>query len=181
MGTVPTPYDAVALHKLSAAELDAGIKACLDWLQDGYPRVHAWDGAGVTLVNGTSTLLTLNSETYDTDNMHDTATFNSRIVCNTAGLFEFDWLISVPAVAYTNLDLNIRLNAAGSSAGGSSLRTQPYSDGTRGVTTIAFRFCRFMNSGDYVEAFVNQSSGANRVTSATSLGTRCQARWLATS
>lgn len=183
MGTVPTPYDAVALHKLSAAELDLGIKACLDWLLDGYPRVHAWDGSGASMASGVSTLVPLNSETFDTDNMHDTAVNNSRIVHNTAGLYDEEWFITIAgASAYITLDLNIRLNAAGNPAGGTTLRTQNYSDGTRAPITMVFRYLRFFNAGDYTEAFVNQNSGGSaKPLSATSLGTRCMSRWIAAS
>lgn len=179
---VPVPYDAVALHKLSAAELDAGIKACLDWLLDGYPRVHAWDASAASMINGTATLVPFNSETFDTDNMHDTAVNNSRIVHTTAGLYDEAWFITIAGgVAYTQLDLNIRLNAAGASGGGTSLRTQAFSDGARGTIGMFFRYLRFFNAGDYTEAFVTQNSGANRALSATSLGTNCFSRWVATS
>lgn len=181
MVAVPTPFDAVAGDKLTAVNLDAGVRDPLLFLMTNYPRVHAWDSSGAVMTNGTATLVPLNSETYDTDNMHDAAGFNSRVTYTTAGLYDIDYLFTLPAAAYTQLDLNIRLNAGGSSAGGSSIRSQPFSDGVRGPQTVAFRFTRYMNAGEYLEAFITQSSGANRALSTTSLGTRCFARWIATS
>lgn len=179
---VPTPYDAVAFRKLAAAELDLGIKDCLEFLLDGYPRVHAWDNSAASMANGTATLVPLNSETFDTDTMHDTAVNNSRIVHTTAGVYDEEWFITIAGgVAYTQLDLNIRLNAAGASGGGTTLRTQSYSDGTRAPITMVFRYLRFFNAGDYTEAFITQASGGARALSATSLGTRCMSRWIARS
>lgn len=181
MGTVPTPYDAIPFHKLSAAELDSGIKTALDWLLNDYPRVHAYDNSALSLASGVNTLIPFNQEVYDTDNMHDNVTNNSRITLNTSGLYEFDWFFTLPGAAYTQLDLNIRLNAAGAAGGGSSVRTQPYSDGVRGNGLIHFRHFRLMTAGDHLEAFIQQTSGGPRALSATSLGTRCFARWVASS
>ncbi len=182
MATVPSAYVPVAGRKITAVDLETGVTDVLNWLLNDYPRVHAWDASAASMINGTATLVPFNSETFDTDSMHDTAVNNSRIVHNTAGLYEEDWLLTIAGgVAYTQLDMNIRLNAAGASGGGTSLRTQPYSDGTRGAVTMGLRYLRFFNAGDYTEAFVTQSSGGNRALSTTSFGTRCFSRWIASS
>ena len=181
MATIPTPYDATAGTKASAAAFDAGVKDVFNFLLNGYPRVHAYDGTGVSCANSVSTLIPWSAEVYDTDSMHDNTTNPSRIIFNTTGLYQLDFQLTMPGVAYTLQDLNIRLNSGGAAAGGTSLRTQPYSDGTRGVATVAFRFQRFMTAGDYVEAFMNQTSGLARSCSATSLGTRVFANWIASS
>lgn len=182
MGTVPSAYVPIAGRKITAVDLENGVTDVLNWLLNDHPRVHAWDASAASMANGSATLVPFNSETYDIDSMHDPAVFNSRIVHNTAGLYEEDWLITmVGGVAYTQLDLNIRLNAAGAAGGGTSLRTQPFSDGTRGQLGMGFRYQRFFNAGDYTEAFVTQTSGGARTLSATSLGTRCFSRWIAAS
>lgn len=179
MATVPTPYDAVAGTKLAATPLDAGLKSPLDWLLTNYPRVHAYDSSAASMVNATATLVPFNSEVFDTDAMHDTASNNSRIVHTTAGLYDESWLLTIASATYTQLDLMIRLNAAGSAAGGTLLRTQPFANGSQ---TIYFHYLRFFAAGDYTEGFVTQASGGpNRALSTTSLGTRCMSRWIASS
>lgn len=181
MATVPTPYDATSGFKLTAADWDAGVRDVMTWLMTNYPRVHAYSSVGVTCVNGTATAITFDSVIYDTDNMHPGS--SSQVVFTTAGLYSVQYMITMPvpaSVAYTQFDLNVRLNSGGSSSGGTTIRTQPYSDGTRGGPSAVFAFEKFFNAGDYIEMFVTQASGANRVTSATSLGTKCQARWIAT-
>jgi hypothetical protein len=182
MATVPTVLDATAGVKITASAFDAGVKLPLDWLLANYPRVHASDSSSASMTNGTATLVPLNAETFDTDAMHDTVTNNSRIIHTTAGLYDESWLITIAGgVAYTQLDLQIRLNAAGSSAGGTSLRTQSYSDGTRSGITMYFHYQRFFSAADYTEAFITQASGGARALSATTLGTRCMSRWIASS
>ncbi len=178
MATVPTPYDAVAGTKLSAAALDLGLKTPLDWLLSGYPRVHAYDTSGASMVNGVTTLVPFSSEVFDTDNMHDTATNSSRIVHTTAGLYDESWHITLGAVAYSQLDLMIRMNAAGAPAGGTFIRTQPFGGGP---PHAYFQYLRFFAAGDYTEAFITQTSGANRLLSTAALGTRCMSRWVAVS
>lgn len=180
MATVPTPLDPIAGDVLSATAFDLGVRDPLLFLMDGYPRVHAWRGTALNSVDGTPTLVNFDSETFDTDNMHDPAVNPSRIKFPTAGLYEIDWLVTLATATYTALSLNIRLNAGGSAAGGTSVRTQPYMLGT-GAPNLQLTFLRYMPAGDYLEAFVDQTSGGNRAMSATSLGTRCFARWIAIS
>lgn len=173
MVSVPTPLDPTAGDKLSATTFDAGVRDPLNFLMDGFPRVHAWDTTGNVCVIGVAKLILFDAETYDTDNMHDPVTNNSRITFTTAGRYDVNIMITMPAIgAYTQMDLNIRLNSGGSSAGGSSLRSQPYSDTIQAMPTIIFPFKRVFVATDYIEVFLTQSSSANRTTAPTSLATR---------
>jgi len=181
MATVPTPYDAVPGAKMSAASLDAGIKTPLDWLLTNYPRVHAHNTAGTTITNATAwTLVDFGGETYDTDNMHDTVTNNSRIIFTTAGLYEVDYQVALvgslttfPTVAR----LNVRLNAAGASGGGTVLKVLDYGN----AHIMQFRFRRVFAAADYIEIFVSQTSGVNKTLDNTGLATRVFAHFAATS
>lgn len=172
MATIPTPYDATSGTKASAAAFDAGVKDVLNYLLDGVPRAHVYDASGLSMANGVATLVTFDSETYDNDSMHSTASNTSRIVFTTAGRYDVNILLTIGSGTYTNEDLNVRLNSAGSSAGGTSLRTQAYSNGTAGLLTMIFTFKRVFSAADYIELFVNQTSGGAKLLSATSLGTR---------
>lgn len=179
MATVPTAYDAVAAHKLTAVELDAGIKDPLNFLLDGAPRCHVSDATGNVCTSGAAyKLIQWDNEVYDNDTMHDTAGTPYRVTFTTAGRYEIDILITMPAATYTNLDLNVRLNSAGSSSGGTQLRVQPFSDGTQAMPGISFRFKRVFIATDYIEIFVSQTSGASRTTAASGLATRLYAERL---
>jgi hypothetical protein len=125
--------------------------------------------------------VTWEAEVYDTDSMHDTASNTSRITFNTAGLYELDWLVTLGSgtSTYTQLDFEVRLNAAGNPAGGSTVRGQPFPVTGRGQTPMKFH--RFMSAGDHLEAWITQTSGGSQTASSASLGTRVFARWIASS
>lgn len=183
MVAVPVPYVAVAGAKAAASAFNAGVGSVLDYLMgtggNGYPRAHIYSSTGLVFTNGVNRIINFDNETFDNDSMHDTVTNNSRITFTTAGLYDVDFLFTLPSATYTALDLNVRLNSAGSAAGGTSLRTQPFDTAGAGLTP--FRFWRFFNAGDHIEFFLSQTSGANRTSSATSLASRAFVRWMASS
>lgn len=180
MATVPTPLTAAAGAKATATSFNAGVKTPLEWELTNYPRVHAHNVAGTTITNATAwTLVPFDAETYDTDSMHDPTTNNSRIVFTTAGLYEVDYqvvlvgsLTTFPTVAR----LNIRLNAAGASGGGTVLKVLDYGN----AHVMSTRFCRVFSAADYIEIFASQTSGVNKTLDNTGLATRVFARFIAT-
>jgi hypothetical protein len=182
MVAVPTPYDATSGTKLTAGDWDLGVRDPLLFLMTAYPRVHAWSSTNLSFSDATTTLVTFNSENYDTDGMHSTSSNTSRITAVTAGLYEFRWFVRMASATYTQLDLDLRLNANGASGGGSSILPSnlPFTSGGS-FRLINFSYCQFMNAGDYHEAFVTQTSGATRVATGGPFTTFCQARWIATS
>lgn len=182
MATAPTPLDPSAGDKLSATTFDSGVRDPLNWLMGGYPRVHAFNSAGQTIANNTGgTLLLFNGEVYDTDNMHSTTTNIGRITFNTAGLYRVSIQISMPTATYSTLDLYTNLNSGGVVSGGSTIKQNFYNMAAAGTGNCMFNFSRFFNAGDYMENFLDQTSGASRLTSGTSMGSRVQAEWIATS
>lgn len=184
MATVPTPFDATSGQKLTASQWDSQVRDVLLWLMGNgtngvYPRVHAWDNAGVVFVAATSKLFNMNAEVYDTDTMHDPVTNNSRITFTTAGLYEVNFAISLsPSGSFTSAVVQSRLNSGGSSAGGTTIRTQPFvANGTQ--TVFAHHvFQRFWNAGDYMELFIN-TTGSGGTCDNTSQGSRVFARYIA--
>lgn len=179
---VPTPFDFTAGQKMSATLLDAGVRDCLTYLLSNYPRVHAWNSTNLSFSDTVTTVVTFNSEQYDTDGMHNTSSNTSRITAVTAGLYEFRWFVRMASTTYTQLDLDVRLNANASSGGGSSILPSniPFTSGGS-FRLISFTYAQFMNANDYHEAFVTQTSTASRLATGGPFTTMCQARWIASS
>jgi hypothetical protein len=181
MATVPTPYDATTGLKISAAAFDAGVRDVGNWVLTDYPRVHAYDGSGNVVADvSVVKLILLDSEVYDTDNMHSTASNTSRIVFTTAGLYSVDVQVQFPSATYTAGNLNIRLNAAGASGGGTSLLNLQFNVAAAAFGSPHAVFSRFFAAADYIEAFVSQTSGASRTTVAGQFSTRVFAQFIAT-
>lgn len=181
MVAVPTPYDATSGFKLTAADWDLGVRDPLLFLMTAYPRVHAWSNTGLVCTSATAKGISFDSEVYDTDSMHEPTTHPSRITATSAGLYEFHWHIRMPSATYTQLDLDIRLNANFAIGGGTAVTTQAFASGAT-FRYLDFTYHQFMNAGDYHEAFVTQNSGGGSQTTITGqFSTFCQARWIATS
>lgn len=176
---VPTAYTFVALKKLAAAALNSGIRDALNFLLDGYPRVFAFDATGNACVATVGKLIQLDGESYDNDSMHDTVTNNSRIVFTTGGRYEIDVYVNMPPIgAYSQMDMHVRLNAAGSIGGGAAIRVQPFSDTIQAMPGLMFRINRVMAASDYIEVFILQNSSATRTTVALSSATRVICNYL---
>lgn len=180
MATVPTPLDPTALDILSASAFDAGVRDPLDWSLGDYPRVHAYDSAGNVCVDSTSKLILWDSEGYDNDNMHSTSSNTSRITFNTAGLYDVDLQLMFPTAAYTGVSaMDVRMNAAGNSAGGTRLINRFFNNTGSATAVPTFRMIRLFNVSDYIEVFVFQVSGANRTNTAGAYTSRIHAHWIA--
>lgn len=52
-----------------------------------WPKARAFHNANVNIPSASTTTVALNSESYDTDSMHDTITNNSRLTIKTAGKY----------------------------------------------------------------------------------------------
>jgi hypothetical protein len=155
MATVPTVLDPTAGDPLSASAFDAGVRDPLNWVLQNKPRVRVSNTAGLPITSGT--ILTWNQESYDTDTMHSTVTNTSRITFITAGMYIVSVTIQYPNATYTIQDVNVRVNSAASSTGGTGL------DGTVGADPMnyqtarvpVFTFRRLFNANDYIEVFAS--------------------------
>jgi hypothetical protein len=176
MATVPTPYTAVAGAKASAAAFNAGVKDALTFLMSP-PRVRCWDNVGVSCVNNVETQLTWNSETYDTDSMHSTASLTSRIVFNTAGLYRVQCVVQWPTAALTGSNIHARANSAESTAGGTLIGNQVFTN----ARIPSMDFQRFFAAGDYVQFWILQITGGPISTTTGEYRTYVEASWVATS
>lgn len=153
--TLPVLMTAMAGTKVSASAFNAGVRDPLSFLLDP-PRCEVTMATNIGLAAGTSTVVGWDSEISDNDGMHSTVSLLSRIVFQTAGRYEINIATCLTSTTVGTYDLNLRLNAAGSSAGGSSIRTWPFGVGGGANTARqqAVSFTRTFNAADYVELFV---------------------------
>lgn len=179
MVAVPVPYVAVAGVKAAASVFNSGVGAVLDFLMGtggaGYPRCKVYDNTGIAIT--TDTLLTFDSEVYDTDSMHSTTTNTSRIVFTTAGLYEVVFTRAMAsATAATSCDVVWRLNAAGVVGGGTAGNRMNFTTGR----VVSLSFTRYFNAGDYIEWFLLYA-GVATSTKPGEFQTYCEAKWIAVS
>jgi hypothetical protein len=173
MGTVPTPYDAIPFHKLSAAELDLGVKTVFDFLMNP-PRCAVWNSVGQVLVAATPTVVLYDSETDDTDSMHSTSSSTGRITFNTAGRYELNIFNSLTLNTLTQYNVQIRLNGA------TSIRTGQFGTPGGSGRQTCISLSRVFAVSDYIETLVTVNAGHTMEAS----GLYCtgiQATWVAIS
>lgn len=117
--------------------------------------VRAFNSAAQSIPNAAWTTVTLNSETYDTNTMHDLVTNNSRLTCNTAGKF----MVVVAGQFATNSAgrrlCRILKNGAGSPPAAEFF---PSSVASAGCAVILMDIMNLV-VGDFIEFQVYQSSG----------------------
>lgn len=118
------------------------------------PKCRAYHSTTQSLTTATLTAIALNSERFDTDTIHDTATNNSRLTCKTAGLYLITGCLGYAAHATGERSTIIRLGGAtqiGGTAGLSGGATLP----TRHTVSTIYPLA----VNDYVELVGYQSSG----------------------
>jgi hypothetical protein len=174
MATVPTPYDATAGGKASAAAFDAGVKDLFNFLL-APPRCSVWNSTGQLITPAaTPTVVLYDSEVDDTDSMHSTSSNTGRITFNTAGRYELNIFNSTSSNALTQYNVQVRLN------GVTSVRTNQFGTpgGSQRQTTISLS--RVFAVADYIEVLVT----TNAIHTMEASGLYCtgiQATWVANS
>ena len=167
--------------KITASDYINYLKAATDNLANP-DRCYVYQTAG-TSIAATFTLISFDTEAYDTNNLHSTVSNTSRITATVAGLYQVNFGILFPtATVATSLRGGmLRKNSAGSSAGGSLVAYTGWVHATsvNTVPTVATIDVQ-LNATDYVEMFGIDGSGPQ--TSVTGFGaTYLQARWVALS
>lgn len=135
-------------------------------LHENGPYCDVFNSAGVACTTAVPTLLTFDGENDDTDGMHSISTNTSRILLNTAGLYEVNFFNRWPSGMTGNITLNLRLNSGGVATGGSSLYTLADGPNASGTTTLQYVIgYRPATPGtDYLELFATQNSGSSKTT-----------------
>jgi len=118
---------------------------------------RVFNNADITLTTAVTTILTFNSERYDTDNFHSTSANTSRMTIPYAGVYRIGACVRFAAhvVGYRQLYLQVN---AGSIIADIVLNTNSVGGiSTDLVITTDWQFI----AGDYVEFGVTQTSGGN--------------------
>lgn len=129
----------------------------------------AFSGARVTnsgtisLLTATWTLMTFDTESYDTDAYHSTVSNTGRLTAPTTGKYLVTGSVGFNSEA-SGLDclklVAVRLNAAGSSLGGTLVGGQYVgSPANTSVYNVSISIVLALTATDYVELFAYQSSG----------------------
>jgi hypothetical protein len=159
MATIPGTRTWAVGEFITASRLNTEIRDALDFILNP-PWCQPYDGAGIACANSTATLITMDSESEDSDAMHSTSSLTGRITIITAGVYEFQVYDQLPGATYTLHNLNPRVNSAGSSSGGTSIRTQTFET----VASARMTFVRRFNAADEISFYITQTSGASRTT-----------------
>jgi hypothetical protein len=125
---------------------------------------------------GTWYPIAYDTETADTDSMHDPATNNSRITCVTAGLYlvTATAMVNTPAaVSYLRVGIRVSPNATPDNFASCYLPTTPSS--FWGVSVS--KYVR-MTAGIYVEAVAMSGTAGHTIQVAAGTKPSLQARWI---
>lgn len=123
----------------------------------GHIGAYAYNSAAIGVANNSSTALTFNSESYDTDpngELHSTASNTGRLTCRTAGKYLVAGAVEWAANATGQRNLQIRLN------GSATLKTDNRMN-LSGSYPCAMTVSVVVDlaAGDYVELMAFQDSG----------------------
>lgn len=120
------------------------------------PCAHVFHTATQSIAGtGGATVLSFNSERYDTDNCHDNAVDNYRLTCRTAGKYRITVSVLWSANATGYRELKLLVNSV--TPIGYSLIEPSSVTSTTQQLTVAWPF----SVSDYVEAYVAQNTGAS--------------------
>lgn len=166
MATIPTPRTWTPGETPTGQQLNTDIRDGFGFLMSP-PRVKVYNSIGQS-INQAITLLTWDTEVYDSDGMHSTSSNTSRLTAVTAGVYEIvlhiDWQKVNNSNGGNRLSA-IKLNAAGDTTftttaeiGGDYIFI-PTSDSTAPQTNH-LSIHRFLNAGDHVEAIVLPTFGS---------------------
>lgn len=155
---VPSVRDWSTGDKITANRLDE-ISTALSWLLDP-PTVNAYRNAALNAADNTQTLVSLDSEDYDTASFHSTSTNPSRLNIPYDGRYRIIAWVGFDANSSGDRGIQVRKNAAGSSAGGTYLldKVERAPSSSRN-SRIGLTLETGLVAGDYIEMFALQTSG----------------------
>jgi hypothetical protein len=159
MGAVPATQSFLAGEKVTASKLTAATKTPLDFLMNP-PRCAVYTAVGFSCASGVSTLVSLDTESWDTDSMHS-STYDSRVTINTSGQYLVTFYARFPSNATGYRQLNFRKNSAGNATGGSTMSTIALAAANGSATFITRTFELNCTAGEHFELFALQNSGAS--------------------
>jgi hypothetical protein len=137
--------------------------ATTDWVplaygatvQTNVPACRVYRTTNQLIATATNTIIAFDAERYDTDNIHDNVTNNSRLTCRTAGKYLITANLGFGTTAAGTRQLSIYLNGATYLG----LVSSPSNSGADGPY-MHVSCVQDLAVGDYVEVLVYQTSGA---------------------
>lgn len=138
----------------------AGQIVTADDLTPVHHRCRAYP-SGNQSTSGSTVVVALGAEDYDTSSMHDTATNNSRIVAPVAGYYVVQAQVTWAANSTSRRLLALRANASGNSAAGTQLALSTGQAMTTGAMSLQIYWEGPLSISDYVELFALQDSGGS--------------------
>ena len=124
--------------------------------------VRAYNNADITVNTGASTLITLNSENYDTGGFHSTSSNTSRLTVPTGfgGYYQVIGHVRFAATATTTWrQIRLERNSAGTPTTANLFALVTAHSSTNIVTDVECSATVLLSAGDYVELFA--STGEN--------------------
>src|SRR4029077_8017961 len=133
-------------------------------IQSNVPACSLYRTTAQSIANATPTAMAFDNERFDTDNIHDNVTNNSRLTCRTAGKYLITGFIPYGGNATGIRQCNIVLNGGGGIYLSLSGQTALTAADNCYLSTSAIAD---LIVGDYVELQAYQSSGGALATTAT--------------
>lgn len=161
-----TPRTWATSEVVTAAMLNTHLRDNLNWLH-GHHGCLLFKSANQTVASGNNDVISWNSESYDTDALHDPVTNNSRITIPTGldGYWALWWKITTDADA-ANHNVNVirlRKNAAGVNSGGTLLSVNNMTMHTNANAQVGLYVGSFVAT-DHLELFDTASGEARDIT-----------------
>ena len=151
----PAPDDVLVVVDVSdTTQAASGTTKAVEWSALA-PRVRVFASASQPTSNATQTSLTFDTETFDTDTMHDTGTNPERITFTTAGVYLVGGHNSWASSSAGRRQLRILLNSATQLTN----VVQDVDTGTGHVLSVVTIFD--MAAGDFVELQAFQNTGGD--------------------
>jgi len=125
--------------------------------QSPYARIY--NDANISIPAYTWITITFNSELWDTNNFHSTESNTSRMIAPVTGTYLITFNGRFASSSSGERFVYLRMNANGAIAGGTGIAYTSTATRVGGYQTgVSATALYFLTAGDYVEAFVMQSS-----------------------
>lgn len=146
-------------NSMTLAGVSDGLSLTLGNTGTLYTNIGArvYNNANQSVATSSNTVLTYNSERYDTDTIHSTVSNTGRLTATTAGKYLIISLVQFEANTTGFRQINIRLNGATTIA-----RAQHDAVTVASIASIEIAVCTYdLAATDYVETVAFQDSGSS--------------------
>lgn len=129
----------------------------------GFVGCQAYNNSNIAIGNASFTLVTLNSESYDSSSMHSTSSNTGRVVAPSAGYYLASAKVKFAYHATGLRAIVVNVNSGGAIGGGTIIAYHAQMAISSGSFDTPFMIATpvYLNANDYVEMFVYQNSGGN--------------------